>query len=149
MRNVYRNDNFCKNSSEISLMFKMQMSVDPQPNVKNKFIQILWHVCIESDSLEFLFLQSFVGLYLWNDQEFKIVEEVWPTGRPTDLQNATEYYIPSVEEITLRLIDKVRVNQDLAGCTITFDNYYTSFSLAKKMMVRGISCIGKFRTITQ
>ena len=71
------------------------------------------------------------------------------TGRPTDLQNATEYYISSVEEITLRLIDKVCVNQDLAGCTITFDNYYTSFSLAKKMMVRGISCIGKFRTITQ
>ena len=33
---------------------------------------------VESDSLEFLFLQSFVGLYLWKDQEFKIVEEVWP-----------------------------------------------------------------------
>ena len=34
---------------------------------------------IESDSLKFLFHESFVGLYLWKDQEFKIVEEVWPT----------------------------------------------------------------------
>ena len=31
---------------------------------------------IESDSLEFLFHQSFVGLYLRKDKEFKIVEEV-------------------------------------------------------------------------
>ena len=38
---------------------------------------LLWRN-IESDSLEFLFHQSFVGLYLWKDQEFKIVEEVWP-----------------------------------------------------------------------
>ena len=37
---------------------------------------LLWRN-MESDSLEFLFHQSFVGLYLWKDQEFKIVEEVW------------------------------------------------------------------------
>ena len=38
---------------------------------------------VESDSLEFLFHQSFIGLYLWKDQELKIVKEVW--YRPTKL----------------------------------------------------------------
>ena len=38
---------------------------------------LLWRN-MESDSLEFLFHQSFVGLYLWKDQEFKILEKYDP-----------------------------------------------------------------------
>ena len=53
-------------------------------------------------------------------------------GKP--VQPGGEYYVKSVEDITLRLVDKVREQQDLQGRNITFDNLYTSIPLAKKLL---------------
>ena len=65
-------------------------------------------------------------------------------GKPTDVANATEYYVPKTEDVTLRLVDKVAEHQDLRGGHVTFDNYYTSYSLAQKLLDRGITCTGIF-----
>ena len=51
----------------------------------------------------------------------------------------------TVEEITLRLVDKVREQQDLQGRNITFDNLYTSIPLAEKLLDRKITIVGKMR----
>ena len=63
-----------------------------------------------------------------------------------DFENRTEHYLPSTEGVTLRLVDKVCLDQNLEGVTITFDNLYTSVPLAKKLLERSISCIGTLRS---
>ena len=44
------------------------------------------------------------------------------------------------------MIDKVLDKQDLSGVTVTFDNLYTSIPLSKKLLARGITCIGTLRS---
>ena len=55
------------------------------------------------------------------------------------------YHFPTVEEITLRLVDKVREQQDLQGRNLTFDNLYTSIPLAEKLLARKMTCVGTMR----
>ena len=46
---------------------------------------------------------------------------------------------------SIRLVDKVREQQDLQGRNITFDNLYTSIPLAKKLLERKITVVGTMR----
>ena len=69
------------------------------------------------------------------------------TGRPRDLENATEHYVPKTEDIVLRLVDRVGVYQDMVGTVLTFDNLYTSIPLSKKLLERGITWIGKDQSL--
>ena len=62
-------------------------------------------------------------------------------GKPHDIDNAV-HYCPGVENVTLKLVDKLRDIQDLTGCTIAMDNYYTGISLAQKLLERNITMIG-------
>ena len=45
----------------------------------------------------------------------------------------------------MRLVDKVRENQDLQGRNITFDNLYTSVPLAQKLLERKITSVDTMR----
>ena len=63
-------------------------------------------------------------------------------GKPVDLANATEFYCPSVLEVTLRLIDKMGEQQSLKGVHCTVDNLYTSFELAKALLERQMALTG-------
>ena len=64
-------------------------------------------------------------------------------GKPSEPGGG--YYYKTVEEITLRLVDKVREQQDLQGRNITFDNLYTSIPLAEKLLDRKITIVGTMR----
>ena len=56
------------------------------------------------------------------------------------------YYLKSVEELTLRLVDKYSEFCEVQGRNITVDNLYTSISLAKKLLERGITVVGTLRS---
>lgn len=64
-------------------------------------------------------------------------------GKPA--QAGGGYHFKTTEEITLRLVDKVREMQDLQGRNITFDNLYTSIPLAEKLLDRKITLVGTMR----
>ena len=66
-------DSITENQREMPGQLRLRRKLLPRREIGQLSILL-----IESDSLEVLFHQSFVGLYLWKDQEFKIVEEVWP-----------------------------------------------------------------------
>lgn len=55
------------------------------------------------------------------------------------------FYFKTTEEITLRLVDKVRQRQDLRGRNLTTDNLYTSIPLAKKLLDRKMTLVGTMR----
>ena len=63
-------------------------------------------------------------------------------GKPRDIANATEYYVPNTLDITLRLVDKIAEFQDLTGVHFTFDNFYTSIPLALALLDRDIAMTG-------
>ena len=64
-------------------------------------------------------------------------------GKP--ILKGGDYYVKSTEDITLRLVDKVRRGQDLRGRTITMDNLYSSIPLCNKLLDRKISMVGTMR----
>ena len=73
---------------------------------------------------------------------FKCLNEAF-AGKP--VLEGGDYYLKSTEDITLRLIDKVRKKQDLYGRNITMDNLYTSIPLCRKMLDRKMTLVGTMR----
>ena len=65
-------------------------------------------------------------------------------GKPQDTVNCTEYYVPKILDITLRLIDKTREHQDLTAAHLTVDNLYTSVPLFSALLERAIAATGRF-----
>ena len=55
------------------------------------------------------------------------------------------YHFPTVDKITITVVDKVREQQDVQGRNLTFDNLYTSIPLAEKLLRRKITCLGTMR----
>ena len=55
------------------------------------------------------------------------------------------YYIKSVEEITLQLIDKYSDICEVQGRNLTTDNLYTPISLGKNLLNRGMTLVGTLR----
>ena len=70
------------------------------------------------------------------------------SGRPeiTEDNPASEFYNPTVEGVTLRLVDQVAKHQDVTGRNITMDNLYTSISLFDKLLDRKITAVGTLRS---
>ena len=69
-------------------------------------------------------------------------------GRPQIVEDnpASEYYNPTVEGVTLRLVDQVAKYQDVQGRNITMDNLYTSMSLFEKLLDRKVTAVGTMRS---
>ena len=63
-------------------------------------------------------------------------------GKPTE---DGPYYVKSVEDVTLRLVDKYSEFCEIQGRNITCDNLYTSLSLGKELLDRGVTVVGTLR----
>ena len=65
------------------------------------------------------------------------------SGQPEDI--SSHLYIKGVDKLVMALLDKLKPHINISGCNISYDNYYTSLSLAIDLLKINVSTIATLR----